>query len=276
MNFIKKFFIFLFFLITCQTIHANIIRMHILPSIKFNIPVSAMVTLLTGFDKNQITLFSDNNERNHKRVNCGSFSFNNKNYTTENLLPALQRDEINHCPLHFLRQLNFSIQDDRLEILLYDNNNANPVLINLPNEIATSILKYLSNDIQDENRNCFDFFKEAFFSDININKNGNDIFSYVQISSLSPKDHLNPGDGVALFSNKPSGQTKIKHYAIALGQNLYISKLGGGGYLVVQDMQSMLNICGCEGFYKINLSNNYNFSSKLPLALFLVNPFNEF
>jgi hypothetical protein len=115
-----------------------------------------------------------------------------------------------------------------------------PKEIKLPNDMNKKILQYLKIDTTCEEYDCWHFFKCVFFDKQTVDK------SRVCFTALNPNDEIKPGDGIAIVNS--SGP---KHWAIALGDDLYISKFGIGGGICMTSIQQMLKYFGCNCVYKI-------------------------
>ncbi|MFA5074694.1 MAG: hypothetical protein WC436_01170 [Candidatus Babeliales bacterium] len=254
MNKFKKiiFSLFLLFLVG-QNIFANKIVMSIYPSSRFLISIhngcdlkdlSLMDTFLEGFDfkKNQVEFFLKNSPCN-ANATLLSLVYNttlldNLTLDAEMLMQELKNGSIDFYPLFFHRQLNFLALDDQLEIFLYDNNCANPVRIDLPAGMAEKILRYISNDLEDENRDCGNFFKEVFC----LNSENT-----IDIPSFSDRINMvRPGDGVLLYHKNENGDVDRNHLAIALRHDIYISKFGKGNFIGITDLETLIDNYNCD------------------------------
>ncbi|MCF7799531.1 hypothetical protein K9M16_00870 [Candidatus Babeliales bacterium] len=245
MNLIKKFFIFILLFWVGQNIYANEIIMKIYPSSRFVIPIhngrdvkplSLMNTFLEGFDfqNDQVEFFSKNSPWNAN----ATFLLGNLTLDSEMLMQELKNKNIDYYPLFFHRQLNFLTLDDHLEIFLYDENDENPIKIDLPSGMADKILRYMSNDLEDKNRDCYDFFNEVFC----LNSENIDI-----TPRLSDRiNKVRPGDGVLIYHKNENGNVDRKHFAIALGNNIYISKIGKGNFIGITDLKTLIDNYNCN------------------------------
>lgn len=243
MNFIKNFFIFILLFLVGQNIYANEIIMKIYPSNRFVIPIyngcdskdhSLMNTSLEGFDfqNDQVEFFSKNFPWNL------TFLLDNLTLDSEMLMQELKNGSINSYPLLFHRKLNFLALDDHLEILLYDENDENPVKIDLPFGMADKILRYMANDLEDENRDCGNFFNEVCLN----SENTIDITQRLSDGI----NMVSPGDGVLIYHKNENGNVDRNHFAIALGHNIYISKIGKGNFIAITDLKALIDAYDCD------------------------------
>lgn len=208
---------------------------------KTSIGANVYAGLLTfeGFGAGQVLLISGDKTPTFL---C-RFIHHDKTYTPNDFENILNNDPTCPYPSQFHKKLNYLSDDAHLTILRYDKED--PMEVDLSPEVKDRLLKYLLHDLEDQDRDCYDFFREILFEQPEAN---NEIF-------VSPIDELdlNPGDGVILFdfSKKPDD---ARHFAIALGDRLYLSRFGRGRPIFVTDMKSMMEVYKCPVFGKANPS----------------------
>lgn len=255
MSFIQKIYLFIFIILINKIIYSKTILMHVFQNqnIELNLAdsdsflsfkISTKNVLIEGLEQDQVVLTSGISK-----------SFTN-------------------YPICCLKKLNYLSHDDHLNILLYSNQQNNPVKIDLPDGMSDKILNYFLNDISCWHRQCYDFFKKIFF-DLYMDKYKS--YDYIEMHELDKETDFNVGDGVMICrrQSKIYGVSKkIVHYALALGNNLFISKAGNGNFIVVQDMFSMLNFWHANGFYRVSFSKEPHFPCR-EISRFLDQPFFE-
>jgi hypothetical protein len=76
-------------------------------------------------------------------------------------------------------------------------------------------------------------------------------FDIQRLDKITIKE-LNPGDTIFLSLSTNPANYMFKHFAIYIGKDLYISKFGGAGKLIVTDLVNMAN--GFGGVYVFKIS----------------------
>lgn len=216
------------------------IIMRIFPRHKTSLGDNFYAGLLTfeGFEEGQVCLISDDTTPTFL---C-EFIHLDKTYKPSDFRKILDNDPTCPYPSHFHKQLNYLPDDAHLTILRQDKQD--PIEVDLSPEIKDRLLKYLLHDLEDQERDCYDFFREILCKQ-------SQIHSELFVSPANEQD-LNPGDGVILFdfTKKPD---EARHFAIALGDRLYVSRLGRGRPIFVTDMRTMLKLYECHAFGKASL-----------------------
>ena len=150
------------------------------------------------------------------------------------------------------RQLTYLTGNEQLAVLQYDNENANPIDVELSGNIKQRMLKYLCNDIYRQDEQCFSFFKKVYFDIPEATTNSTCTIPFIdQIEIIHDEASLKPGDGIVLFAPEPPQKITLKHYAIFLKNGTYISKFGNGGMIMITDLESMLLFWKCTGVAKV-------------------------
>lgn len=199
----------------------------------------------------------------------------NKTYTPDSLAEALKKKAINTIPIPWLKKLKYKVSENaQLIVQFYNAKGFVCSVTKLPTDLGNRLLSYLSHDMTDKTRNCYDFFASLLFNTaiqkklhqhVLLKPVFNGEFFSVPIEIKNQKDclpinileakneaALQPGDGIALYrSAKNNLIRRIEHCAIYLGYGIYISKCGKGGPFVIATMESMMTFWQCNGFYHI-------------------------
>ncbi len=210
-SFIKKIFYTVFFLFLNESsVYSQKITMRIEPQYRMVVGLYEYVTVvIEGVRKDQITYRSE---------------------------VVIYQKDFSYVHLMTLKKFNYIESDACLCVkksILNKNRGWETTDIKLSKDTLDRLLKYLLYDSEDKNRDCADFFQEVLFDSKSKNEFKKSDNFY--IFSENDEKNLKAGDGVVLQSD---GITQ--HYAIYLGDGLYISKYGCGGPLVVQTMKTML------------------------------------
>lgn len=230
------------------------VTLKIFPSSKFKLTSikdrpdaqGLMLSTLEGFDFKNCQI--DMVDSKHNDLKIGDFTFNNKSYTPEQLNDALLNGEIKHCPSFYIRKLRYLNPNTEFQIMKYENDKF--ININLESSIQNKLLNYLTNDLYEDDHQCWHLVKQIL-----LDKFSNEFKGCIkdQIIIITDQKLLNPGDGIVLFSQQSDSIT-LQHYAIFFDNDIYISKFGNGGYIFFSDLQSMMDVWKCDGFAKINLT----------------------
>ena len=226
------------------------VSIHIFSAHKFEVndirnrPPLQDITLavLKGFDgKNQqmdLVLKNDHEKFRHE----------GKIYTRYTLQDALYAGQENIYPLHFHKKLRYLKGNEKLNILMYDNDN-HVSYVPMPDDIKQKILRFLLIDTADGRYNAFHFCKEIMHTEAPVENKDLPILDFLTFSSK-----IKVGDALVLASRKIKDAVNIlrfRNYAIALGRGLYLSKLGVQGQLYVTSLQSLMNFWKCHIFAKL-------------------------
>lgn len=133
------------------------------------------------------------------------------------------------------KKLKYLVGDELLDIVIRDQDDAKDgKSIYVPHHIKKKFLLYLRNNSCKKSKDCFDFCEKLclnFYKD-------EDLFypsaSCGHLQQIVLERNLRSGD-VVIFTDQDA--TYGKHYAIYLGDHLYLSKLGEGGSIIVSDKQ---------------------------------------
>jgi hypothetical protein len=216
-------------------------------------------TNLKGFDygNGQVQLISaQNNPLGMNKMYTFPYDcFPYKAYTSDMLSGALSQGECFWHPLNFHQKTRYLFAHSRLRID-YSSDECIYGRIYLPYDMEKRLLHYLTHDMSCKLRNGFDFFKELFF--VSKKCSHKSVPFCNQLQEIDSNATIAFGDGIVLFSKEESqsGEVSIalKHYAIALADNVYISKIGDGGNLYVTNMQALLKLYQCKYYAKVHRS----------------------
>jgi hypothetical protein len=120
--------------------------------------------------------------------------------------------------------------------------------ISLPNEMKERLASFL----RDKNRNLkemdcglFAFYVNGLSLE-NVNGDAGNFWDYSQMNN---EKKLVPGSTVALTVAEGIGRYKSTHYAVYLGEHLYISKGGNNYDLIVTDIENMRTVYGSDTIF---------------------------
>jgi hypothetical protein len=167
-------------------------------------------------------------------------------------------------PLYVIRKFNYLAPNDHLIIKKCTSSAKGKDEckwddIKLSQSVLDKILKYLLHDRNDEKFCCAYFFAEVlygtFFVKLFYDTFNTTIFSSkIHINKSSDEKYLKVGDGVMLTDKITfGGGNPSKHFAIYLGDDLFISQAGNHGAIVVMAMKEMLKFWGGDHFFKMSL-----------------------
>ncbi len=163
----------------------------------------------------------------------------------------VKRGKFNSIPLLFLRRLEQHSSRDDLTISRVRQDGLG-LKIELPSDVRQGIVRYLSNDIR-ATRNAFDFVSEVALT-MPSYRHGDP--ARPRFEFLLSENEFQPGDVVALLSLDQVTKTPVPvHYALALGDGLYLSKMGTGKRLGVTRLASALAGYGAQNFARVNLDS---------------------
>ncbi len=179
------------------------------------------------------------------------FGLGGSSYRAQEWESHVKNGYFSAVPLLFLRRLEQHSSHDDLRIVRFRQNGSGSN-IDLPQDMRQAIVRYLSHDIR-AIRNCFDFVSEVALP----------LPSYRHRDPAQPRFELllseiefQPGDVVALLRLDESTNTPVPvHYALALGDGLYLSKMGTGKRLGVTRLASDLAGYGAQNFARVNLDS---------------------
>jgi hypothetical protein len=210
-------------------------------------PVRALLASLTGlhFEKNSLQLVSSKTGD----VEYGGFSVDDMKFDSpDSIGTALKMGKTQWYPLHW-HKLAKNIENGALQIVCARDEQIKT--INLGSLIEKRILEYLTFDAQDTDRQCYDFILHVCLKDRIIDYHGINITNLKDgIEIFESEDSVLAKDAIVLLAEDVKG-LKIMHYALALGETIYISKFGNGRFLLVTDMQAMLDFWKCTRFARI-------------------------
>jgi hypothetical protein len=210
-------------------------------------------TTLEGFcyKKNQVALIPVMDDM----LKMNRMYLPDASYNSDELAHALRDGYPYFHPLAFHRQLRYLPEDAHMKIVIRDQDGFD-CRIFFSEKIENRILHYLVHDSLSSFRQCFDFFKEVFFGLANRCRDCKKVSFCHQLELIDNDTVIIPGDGIVLFSKGKANGTQnsivLKHYAIALGDTMYISKFGNGGKLCVSTMEAMLRVYNCRYCAKVN------------------------
>jgi len=98
--------------------------------------------------------------------------------------------------------------------------------------------------MESERFDCWVFFKIVFLDNFYIDLND------LNITKIFALRDIQLGDGI-LLESIVDGKQKITHCAIALGRNLFISKLGASGEICITTLQTLCSIYDFKSVYKV-------------------------
>jgi hypothetical protein len=110
--------------------------------------------------------------------------------------------------------------------------------INLPKKMLDNIAKFLREDSKPRNHK-FDCSSFAHFVNDIPYEFSNFFHHKWEIKLIKDKKNLNSGDTIFISESEDLDDLKITHFAIYLGNNLYISKFGNAGKLMVTNLEEM-------------------------------------
>lgn len=174
-------------------------------------------------------------------------------------------------PLDWHGKFCYLAPDDYLTIEMSNSKKNEFVKVEMPEKITKRLLRFFLYNTEDT-WNCSHFLQaliEQIEQQDKFAIDGYYDYGWERIFSKSvdgwkfrqeevDEDSLKPGDGIVLYSEDwigrfNLGRIRIKHFTMALGNQLYISKHGNSGVLCVQDMSSMMKFWGATGFCRVKV-----------------------
>lgn len=176
-----------------------------------------------------------------------AFLDKNKSYTVDDLEKALNAGKERVYPLRLHKECKFD--SNTILTLQITEQNRNNRIVPLLGPQSRKILEYLGKDLEEKERDCGDFVQAIAVAPSAASElNADNLFQN------RDQDHLfKPGDVIALYDMIDNcDQITFKHFALALGDGLYLSKFGRGGNLGVMRLQDMRSVWGGLHFAKLN------------------------
>ncbi|MGI8788889.1 MAG: hypothetical protein ACR2HG_14195 [Pyrinomonadaceae bacterium] len=146
------------------------------------------------------------------------------------------------------KKIELSNADKLKKVIITKKINGNEEKINLPDKYSERILDYFNADVSHNPEKFRGFDCYAFVS----------LIANVKYFPLSPdfeykKGNANVGD-IVVLANKNNLPNAIMHWALVLGDNLFLSKFGRSGegtqsLVEVMDLQGMMKLYNCELIY---------------------------
>lgn len=152
---------------------------------------------------------------------------NNDNSREFNIQSVLVNSYMTQGPLDKILRIGDGFQQLTIKV---QQNNGEYSILDLPESVKTQLLKYLMNPPEPCDCNCFAHainnvkFKMGIFDD-----------SSWMITKFVGESYLYPGDTIYIEKAKDT----FTHFAVYLGQGLYISKFGYRGPLIVTSLEAM-------------------------------------
>jgi hypothetical protein len=176
-------------------------------------------------------------------------------YQPEELAVALYNGVVNKYPIRFHKQLQYLDEKQWLEIVRYDDTGNKPVSVPIATSMKKRLLDYLLYDVSSFEYNCFHFCQHAFL-DVNTSEKMFDVNTpfFDKMEVLQSETDIVAGDPLVLFERRLIFNKKtitLKHYVIALGDKLYISKCGSGGFIFVTLLKALLDGYECNGYARL-------------------------
>lgn len=205
-----------------------------------------ILTTLKGceFLNNQVEIVS----KDSNSIIVGNYVYDDISYSPDQLNTALMTGQMNICPFHYIKRFTYINQNTELIIKKVENGRF--ININLSNTIKDKFLLYMQTDCYEWDNQCWELVKETVFDKLNVKFTGpvSD-----QIIMMTDQKLLTSGDAIVLLSEESETTIKIRHYAIFLDNDIYLSKFGNSGHRYISDLESMMAFWKCNRFAKINL-----------------------
>lgn len=233
--------------------------------------VDMTAAYLAGFDflKDQVTLLSVSpSVFLHPHLGGGG------DFEYFEAVPLLEDGILRSYPLSHHRQVKADVSSAELRISVLDSrDNSQP--IELPDDMRRNLLRYFAHDAFTP-RNCLDFADEVALASpayrwripgmgpFEAQRDESDIQVGDVIALLSEPSPSAPEEepsGASFKKGDPSakatrhGQT-ARHYAVALGRGLYLSKLGNRGVYAVMTLDAMQTLYKGTQVARINLGSD--------------------
>jgi len=162
----------------------------------------------------------------------------------------LGRSKINK-PYNYYCLSNLS-RTDSIQVLM--RNDQGLKNIHLPEQMLSNIARFIREDSKprEERFDCASFVH--FVNDVPY-QFGNCQAKNWNMRLLSDENNLKPGDTIAIAKiDNPNNfsDEDITHFAIYLGDSLYLSKFGSKGKLIVANLEEMKKGFGGEYFFQAN------------------------
>ena len=122
----------------------------------------------------------------------------------------------------FHKKFNLIVPKSSLSISIFDQN-GNSKLVLTP-EFRQKIWQYLTNDLQEKHRDCQDFVQAIapHFDGSALAR----IDYHTDLEFKNQEEYFNPGDVITWYQLLDNNQIKFTHFAVALGDGLYLCKFG--------------------------------------------------
>lgn len=214
----------------CLTIYAN---RDVLYKHNNTMCVSVMLAYLSGFryQSNQVNLRSDvvlSKIINHKETSISADVW----------LKRLMNKKTSRHYLMLHENMQYFVGDERLKVVMhYSKQDRYEISLSL--DTKNRLLRYLCNGKQQDD--SFDFCSAVGLCEYE--KYVDALVPYNHQYDLCDEDDLQPGDVIALGSDNA-----IKHYALVLDEDVYLSKWGRSGLLLVSSLQAMMDAFVCKNF----------------------------
>jgi hypothetical protein len=169
-------------------------------------------------------------------------------YNSQKLMEALLVGRVNNYPLMFHKKLNYLRRDDQLSIIRYDNCKGIPVA--LPERMTERILHYLTTDFESTRSDCHDFFRAV----LDVGHAEECAYVGKRFEKINSEQQVNPGDGIVVVE-EDDDHFVLRHFVVALGNGLYLSKLGAANFIAAHDLPTIVALY--KGDYAAKVSFIY-------------------
>ncbi|MFH1831246.1 MAG: hypothetical protein ABH827_00440 [bacterium] len=245
------------FILSFSCSFAANIELKIYPKSKVNFSYGAKESL------NAVFATFDGFKRKHVSFRTGErdvpYFYGDRIFCSKDLEKAFPSGKDFSFPVHFLRQVKKLKNDAVLVIKKYDYKIMDFVEIKMPNAKNKRLLSYLLHDGLDTSRDCRDFCLEVFSESLESKE------TFINWLSLPDeigdeceffKEELDerefePGDAIALCVGDFDQGFELRHWIIALGEGLYISKFGCGGKIYVHSLDFAMLYYKCSCFCRV-------------------------
>lgn len=153
-------------------------------------------------------------------------------------------------PLHWHKNFKNLSDNDELKIVICQgDDDYREVFVSA--KIRSKILAFMKLDQQAKELECYDFIKAIkfnFLHDWPLEHKDYNLWHYIEYRDQ--ESQFLPGDAIAFYSTDDNSFS-IKHFALALGNDMYLSKNGGGGPLNVSGPEALFTFWDCNHFGKL-------------------------
>lgn len=133
---------------------------------------------------------------------------------------------------------------ERVEVLIRDSNEI--YRADLPEKMLDRLADFIRE--KENIQECFDCSSFVYGLNDIPNLSEEPISDKWRVQRIAGESQLIPGDSVMILGDKTEKGFEVEHFAIYIGEGLYLSKFGDEGPMIAATREEMQNFYGKDGF----------------------------